>query len=147
MARKGKYAHAAQIQRGGGTRISLAKAGAVVLKAARAQAAKAGARVAAATTLNQVDENTIMIATDPTAAPNARPAEFGLRHPLNYPSQRKAENATTRNRGFSEWRAQKAKPYLDRAMAAAFSAAVDVYADEESKLLADENGLELGDKR
>lgn len=143
MARAGKYAHAAQIQRGGGARISLAKAGNVVLRAARAEAAKVGVRPAEATTLHQVDENTIMIATDPLAAPNARPAEFGLRHPLNYRSQRKGANA--RSRGSNHWAAQKAKPYLDKAMEAAFTAAVDVYGDEETTLLADEYGLEVGE--
>lgn len=140
MARKGKYAHAAQVQRGSGTRVSLAKAGDVVLKAAQAEAAKVSATVAAATTLNQVDENTIMISVDPVAAPMARPFEFGLRHPLNYPSQRVGANA--RSRGSNHWAAQKAKPFLDKAMEAAFTKAVDVYADEETKLLADEYELD-----
>jgi hypothetical protein len=142
MARKGKYAHAAKIQRGSGTRKSLVDAGQVVLKAAQAEAAKVSQRTAAATSVTLVDENTIMVATDPTVAPMARPFEFGLRHPLNYPSQRKGANA--RSRGSNHWRAQKAKPYLDKAMEAAFTAAVDVYGDEEAKLLAAEYGLTLG---
>ena len=75
-----------------------------------------------------------MIATDPVEAPMARPFEFGLRHPLNYPSQRKG--ASARSRGSNHWAAQKAKPYLDKAMEAAFTAAVNVYADSETKLLA-----------
>lgn len=141
MARKGRYAHAASIQRGGGTRKSLVDAGKVILRAAQAEAAKVSATVAAATTVTQVDESTIMIATDPVAAPMARPFEFGLRHPLNYPSQVKGADAASR--GSNHWAAQKAKPYLDKAMEAAFTAAVDVYADGETELLADEYGLEV----
>ena len=56
MARKGKYAHAAQIKRGSGTRQSLIDAGEVILKAARAEAAKVSARTAAATFVTQIDD-------------------------------------------------------------------------------------------
>lgn len=140
MARRGKYAHASAIVRGNGSRASMKKAGEIVLKAARAEAAKVNAYVAANIELGEIDENSIQIYTNVSASQIARAFEFGLRHPLNYPSQRKGAGA--RSRFSNHWAAQNVKPFLDRAMQAAFVGAVDAYAEVETKLLADEYGLD-----
>jgi hypothetical protein len=116
------------------------KAGAIVLAAARAEAAKVNAYIAANIELGDVDQDSIVIYANASVSQIARAFEFGLRHPLNYPSQRKGANA--RNRFSNHWAAQDVKPFLDRAMEAAYTAAVDAYAEVEAELLADEYGLD-----
>lgn len=141
MARRGKYAHASAIVKGHGSRASMLKAGQIVLKAARAEAAKVNPYIAANLELGEIDENGIQIQAKVTASQIARAFEFGLRHPLNYPSQVKS-GGTVKNRFHLHWAAQKTKPFLDKAMEAAYTAAVETYAEVEAKLLADEYGLE-----
>jgi len=112
---------------GSGTRESVMKAAEVFRDQARLNASKFSQRIPLSTDVVMKDENTAQVVTDGQGAPNAAPFTFGLRHPL-FGDER-------------YWYKQPVRDYMGRAAKTALNRAAEVYADEETKLLAEEFGF------
>ena len=96
---------------------------------ARAKAAKFSTRIPAATSAVPLGEQEAMVWTDGHAAPNAAPFEFGERHPVF--GNRKV------------WRPQPRRAYMNRTAldAGANAAALEIYGQMETEMLAEEFGF------
>jgi len=117
----------------GGTRESVIKAAEIFRDQARKSAARFSTRIPPATDVQAFSEQEAMVVTDGTAAPNAAPFEFGLRHPL-----------------WGRWdtpgptHVQPKRPYMSRAAtnSGAITRAKEIYQKIEADLLAQEYGYD-----
>lgn len=130
--KSGVYAtNAGDVAGGTGTSRNGVLAAAQVFAAqAQKNAARFSVRIPAATYVQAVEEQSALVITDGTAAPNAAPFEFGERHPLYG------------NRKF--WYKQPLRAYMSNAArnAGAQNRATEAYGDAEAKQLAEEYGYD-----
>lgn len=92
----------------------LAEAGEEIAKIARELAATFSSRIPAATGVYLTSEDSAIVATNGSEAPNAAPFEYGERHPLFGDRE--------------HWYKQPVRPYMDEAANRGAEAAMNAYA-------------------